>query len=96
MIRDLSYFEGLKSIVGLKGHPLSIKFRQSMDGIQTYATHMAGYIQNICNDLQEELEDERQKYEGYLKFSPEDELELERERLKLKEEGFDGDEFKNH
>ena len=75
------------------GHKESIKFRDTMDGIISCAIEMDKFIRGKCNDLQEKIESARQEYEGYLQFSSEDILELEREGLKLKKEGIDGWEY---
>jgi len=87
MTRSLSFYEGLKSIAGMKGHPVSIKFRHSMRSISSYAIHMAKYIESMCSDLQEDLEDTRDKHDVHLQFSTEDKLALERKEKKLIEEG---------
>ena len=84
---DSSFFKSIKFITGQKGHPESIKFRFTMDMIISYAIDMDVHIKSSCNDLRERIEPKRQEYESYLQFSPEDELDLERERLKFKEDG---------
>lgn len=80
-------------LLELFSHPESKKFRESMGLIIDCARMMHEFILNKCKNLREKIESTRQEYEGYLQFSPEDMLELEREQLKFLEDGINGWEY---